>query len=213
MALGQGMGPINLMIGNLSMGSRALDGARHGRSASPAADAARFNFTRSPEIAREVREQVIAALSRTNPANRPVFEKAFANDAVYRQFQAVLVRLRLSPTNFVDVTSAYSLITWQIATGEDADAIPAAQAVRAQLLRRASNNAALLNMPNAQKQRAAEWIAYQVVMDAAMLNAFRRQGDTAKVQALRAQVREAAMHIGPDPARLKLTKAGLILTP
>jgi hypothetical protein len=100
-----------------------------------------------------------------------------------------------------------------IANGGDWGDADEARAVRDQLLRAAVRTPAMLKLSNVEKQKGAEWIAYQVVMDAALNDSFTRKGDVAKLQVLRAQVREAAMRLGPDPTKLKLTKAGFVPAP
>jgi hypothetical protein len=216
-SLGAGYGAINLSIGQgvLSRNAMARRNGRRpdpGRTITPdepgAADAARFDFTRSPEVTDDVREQMVAVLTRANPANRPMTEHAFANDVVFQKFQALLAGYGFSATNLVDVMTGYNLITWEIATGGEAADAGAIRAVRRQLLRAAAANPAVLRMSNAEKQKLAEWMAYQVVMDAVLNDAFIRQGDNAKLQDLRAKVRDAAMRLGPDPTRLKLTETG-----
>jgi hypothetical protein len=219
MNYGMGMAPIAMMVGEQSLGRMSLQNARSAspgrtRTAAPtAADAARFDFTRSPEVSDEVREQVVAAMTQANPANRPVLEQAFANDAVFTQFKSLLARYGLSPTNVVDVMAGYSLITWGVATGGKDAGASSARAVRAQLLRAAMANAAMQKTSDADRQKLAEVLAFQVVMETTLNDAVSRQDDPAKVQSLRAMVRQAAMRFGPDPTRLKLTGAGFVRTP
>jgi hypothetical protein len=224
MMLGQGMGPINLMVGNLSVGRTAFsaytqEASGTARSGSPgqaapaAAEAARFNFTRLPEISEQVREQYIAILTRIHPETRAMFEQAFAGDAIFKQFQALQARCGLSATNVVDAVAAFSLVSWQIVNHRSIGGAQAGRAVRAQLMRAAGNTPAMLKLTNAEKQQAAEMLAFQVVMDAAMSDSFTKRSLTDKLQILRAQVREAAMKLGPDPAKLQLTAAGFAPKP
>jgi hypothetical protein len=219
MMLGQGLGPINLMVGNLSFGISTFSAYTHGRSgaagqaAPTAAEAARFNFTRSPEISERVREQYIATLTRTHPESRAMFEQAFAGDAIFKQFQTLQARYGLSATNVVDATAAFSLISWEIVNNGSGGDAQVGRAVRDQLMRAAGNTPAMLKLTNAEKQQAAEMLAFQVVMDASMNDSFTKRGLTDKLQVLRSQLREAAMRLGPDPAKLKLTPAGFAQTP
>jgi hypothetical protein len=217
MNYGMGMGPISLMVGAQSLGRLEIENARRaaspgkGRASAPATvDPARFAFTRSPEVSQAVREQLVTAMSAANPANRPILEQAFANDAVFTQFKALAARYGLSATNVVDVMAMYSLVNWEIVTGGTDAGAGSVRAVRGQLLRAAADNAALQKATNADRQRLAELMAYQVMMEAALNDAFHRQGDAEKLQALRGSVREAAMRMGPDPTRLKLTEAGFV---
>jgi hypothetical protein len=215
---GMGMGPIAMMVGQQALGRQTLENARAHASgprtrAPTAADAARFDFTRSPEVSQAMREQMVAAMSAANPGNRPILEKAFAGDAVFVQFKALAARYGLSATNVVDVMATYSLVTWKVATGGTDAGASSARAVRSQLLHAALDNAAMQKTSNADRQKLAEALAYQVVMETILNDAISRQGDAAKLQALRAMVREAAMHVGPDPTTLKLTEAGLVPAP
>ncbi|HEX3407342.1 MAG TPA: DUF6683 family protein [Caulobacteraceae bacterium] len=160
-----------------------------------------------------MREQMVTALASANPANRPVIEQAFANDAVFAQFKTIVARYGLSATNVVDVMAAYSLVSWKVATGATDPGASSARAVRGQVLRAAMGNAAMLKASNDEKQRLAELMAYQVVMEATLNDAFSRQGDAAKLQSLREMTRQAAMRFAPDPTRLKLTEAGFAPAP
>jgi hypothetical protein len=107
----------------------------------------------------------------------------------------------------VDATAAFSLISWEIVNNASGGGAQAGRAVRDQLMRAAGNTPAMLKLTNTEKQQASEMLAFQVVMDASMCDSFTKRGLTDKLQILRSQVREAAMKLGPDPAKLKLTPA------
>lgn len=221
MNYGMGMGPIAMMVGQQALGRQTLENARihaSGTAASrtrapTAADAARFDFSRSPEVSETMRQQMVTAMTGANPANRPVIEQAFANDAVFAQFRTIVARYGLSATNVVDVMAAYTLVSWKVATGRTDAGASSARAVRGQVLRAALGNAAMLKTSNAERQKLAELMAYQVVMESTLNDAFTHQGDAEKLQQLRGMARQAAMHFGPDPTRLKLTDAGFVQAP
>ena len=61
MQYGMGLGPINLMIGNLSFGQLAFDSIAHPKgSQAQKAQQASLSFTRSPSVAEEFKSKFIA---------------------------------------------------------------------------------------------------------------------------------------------------------
>jgi hypothetical protein len=142
---------------------------------------------------------------------RGQLEQSLSDDRVLDAFDHLLYKYGYSGTNIVDALTAFYIVSWEIVN--DTDASKNVQGIRAthdKLLQAALNNPKLTSLSNEDKQKFAETLAYQVVLTAAAKNELVREGDTARLQQLRGQVRTAAMTIGPDPYTLKLTEHGLV---
>jgi hypothetical protein len=174
--------------------------------------AATLTFQRSPAVSVEVRESIVSSLLKNDPSlQRRQLETDFTNDQILNAFDHLLSKFGYSGTNVVDTLAAFYIVSWELVNNADASHnIQGIRATHDKLLHAALNNPKLTSLSNDEKQKFAETLAYQVVLTGAAKNELIREGDTARLQQLRGQVRTAAMKLGPDPYTLKLTDQGLV---
>jgi hypothetical protein len=181
---------------------------RYSASSSPY----RLTFQRDPSISSQVREAIIRDLIANDPSLDHVeLEAGFKRDQILSTFDKLLATFGYSGANIVDALTAFYIVSWEIVNNADASHnIQGIRATHDKLLHAALNNPKLTSLSNDEKQKFAETLAYQVVLTGAAKNELIREGDTARLQQLRGQVRTAAMKLGPDPYTLKLTDQGLV---
>jgi hypothetical protein len=176
------------------------------------ASSSEFTFSRSTAVSERVRESVISRLIASDGSlRRTDLERSFSNNRIVGAFDRLLSTFGYSGTNVVDSLTAFYIVSWEIVNNADAsNNVQGIRATHDKLLQAALNNPRLTSLSNEEKQQFAETLAYQVVLTGAAKNELIREGDTARLQQLRGQVRSAAMKLGPDPYLLKLTDQGLV---
>jgi hypothetical protein len=214
-SLGRGYGQIALsqsvLTGMRLMHQSSSSGA--GAASAPAAGAKRapadatLTYVADPRISEQVRGAMIAALSQQNPAMRPQMERAFANDAVLRNFDRFMRSRGWSSHNVADDMTILLLMGWEIATGRsatEAQMAGAQQQVRGVFL----ETPQLRAMTNADRQEMGERIAYQVVISSLAHEQSVRSGDQAQLAQLRQSAAAMLQQQGIDLTRVTLTDHG-----
>jgi uncharacterized caspase-like protein/Tfp pilus assembly protein PilF len=129
---------------------------------------AALGYTPDPQVTAQLRAQEMKLITAQNPALRPVLEKAFATDAVLREFDAFVAARGFSSHNVADAMAALLWSSWQIVQGvtlTEAQIRGIHQQVRAVFLA----NPQLRSMTVAGRQMVSESIAYLVMVEAAAM--------------------------------------------
>jgi hypothetical protein len=178
----------------------------------PLASANSLTFHRDPAVSTRVKEYIVDELVKNDPSlHRSDLERSFGNNQIIGAFDRLLSNFGYSGANVVNALTAFYIVSWEIVNNADAsNNVQGIRATHDKLLQAALNNPNLTSLSNEEKQKFAETLAYQVVLTGAAKNELIREGDTARLQQLRGQVRTAAMKLGPDPYTLKLTDQGLV---
>jgi hypothetical protein len=214
-SFGRGLGSIALSQGNLALGRTVLrehaaarpTNARQRASLTPGQIEAALAYTPDPQLTEKIRLAMIDSVSAGNPESRPTWEKAFADDAVLREFESFMSAHGYSSRNFADDIGALLWVSWEIVTGgtaSEAQIRGAHEQARGVVL----GNAQLRTMSNPQRQVMAEPIAYQVMIFSAAKAEAVRTGDQAGLAKLRENVAAAARQFGLDVSRMRLTDKG-----
>jgi hypothetical protein len=218
-SLGRGYGNIALSQSILS-GTRRLGSSAPGRSAPARSQAARpasltpaqidaaLTYTPDPQQSDRIRAVMITALSEQTPAARPAIEKAFAEDAMLKEFERAMSEEGYSSHNVADDMATLLVVSWETFTGGTASK-PQIRGAHQQVRDIFIGTPALRAMTNAERQDMAERIAYQVVISSVAVQEASRSGDQAKL----AQLRQSAatmllQQVGIDITRLRLTERG-----
>jgi uncharacterized caspase-like protein/Flp pilus assembly protein TadD len=158
-------------------------------------------YTPDPQVTAQLRAQAIKLVTAQYPALRPVLEKAFATDAVLREFDAFVAAHGFSSHNVADAMAAHLWNSWQIAQ----DVTLTEQQIRGihlQVRIIFLANPQTRSMTSAARQMVSESIAYLVMVQAAAV----RNSDPAGLAKVR---QDAAANIknllGLDFAQLEMT--------
>jgi hypothetical protein len=212
---GRGLGSIALSQGNLSLGRSILrEHASAGRTSVPPPAAltptqieAALSFTPDPKLSENIRIAMIDTVSKGDPTSRPIWEEAFADNAILRDFASLMSAHGYSSLNFSDDIATLLWVSWEIVTGSKASAAQI-QGVHEQARGIVLGNPQLRATPNPVRQAMAEAIAYQVVIFSAANTEVLRTGDQAQLRQLRENVTTAARPFGLDVSRMRLTNKG-----
>jgi hypothetical protein len=207
--------------GNIALGQSILSGTRRlGVPASARANAARpasltpaqieaaLIYTADPQQSDRIRVTMIDTMSGQNRATRADLEKAFADDAVLKEFERFMSGRGYSSHNVADDMAELLVVCWEIFTDGTASKTQIQgthQQVRGVFL----GNPALRAMTNAQRQDMAERAAYQVEIAFLARQEAVRSGDQAQLAQIRKST--AAMllaQVGIDISRQRLTDNG-----
>jgi hypothetical protein len=213
-SLGRGYGNIALSQSILS-GTRRLGAGASTRSSAarpaaltPAQIDAALTYTADPRQSDRIRAAMIDTVSGQNAATRAEMEKAFADDAVLKEFERFVSGRGYSSHNVADDMAELLLVCWEIYTGGTASKAQIEgthQQVRGVFL----GNPTLRAMTNARRQDMAERAAYQVVIAFMARQEALRSGDQAQLAQI--QQSTAAMlraQVGIDISRQRLTENG-----
>ena len=212
-SMGRGYGNLALSQSILS-GTRRLGEAAPSRrdaaqpAVTPAQIDAALTFTADPQRSERIRAEVIDTISAQNPALRAGAEKAFAGDAVLKEFDRVMTANGYSSRNVADDMTVLLLVSWETCSGSEATKAQM-RGARQQVLGIFLGNPALRAMSEAERQDMAERIAYHVVLGSTARQEALRSGDPARL----AQVRQSAAamlmtQLGIDLSQLRLTDKG-----
>ena len=213
-SLGRGYGNIalsqSILSGTRRLGTGATVRSNAPRAASltPAQIDAALTYTADPTQSDRIRVAMIDTMGGQNPATREQMTKAFADDAVLKEFDRVMSANGYSSRNVADDMAALLVLCWEIFTGGTANKLQIAgahQQSRGIFL----GTPALRTMTNAERQEMAERIAYQFVISDMANQLALRSGD----QAQQAQIRQSAaavmrQRVDIDITRLRLTEKG-----
>jgi hypothetical protein len=217
-SLGRGYGNIalsqSILSGTRRLGAGASTRSNAVRPASltPAQIDAALTYTADPRQSDRIRAVMIDTVSGQNATTRADMEKAFADDAVLKEFERFVSGRGYSSHNVADDMAERLVVCWEIYTGGTAskEQIEGThQQVRGVFL----GNPALRAMTNAQRQNMAERAAYQVVIAFLAKQEALRSGDQAQLAQI--QQSTAAMlraQVGIDISRLRLTAKGFSST-
>jgi hypothetical protein len=213
MSMGRSYGNLALSQSILS-GTRRLGETARTRSAvlppslTRAQIDAALSYTADPQVSERTRADLIEAASGSNTAMRSELEKAFAGDAVLKEFDRIMAENGYSSRNIADDMTVLLLVSWETFSGSTASKAQIA-GIRRQVQGIFLGARILRAMPNAERQDMAERIAYQVVLGTIAKEAALRSGDQAQLK----QVRESAAarlrsQLGIDMSQLRLTEQG-----
>jgi hypothetical protein len=213
-SLGRGYGNIalsqSILSGTRRLGTGATVRSNAPRAASltPAQIDAALTYTADPTQSDRIRLAMIDTMGGQNPATREQMTKAFADDAVLKEFDRVMSANGYSSRNVADDMAALLVLCWEVFTGRTANKH---QIAGAHLQSRGIflGTTALRTMTNAERQEMAERIAYQFVISDMTNQLALRSGD----QAQQAQIRQSAaavmrQRVDIDITRLRLTEKG-----
>jgi hypothetical protein len=207
--------------GNLALSQSILSGTRRLGDAAPSRPAASspalttsaridaaLSYTADPQRSERTRADMIEVMGGTDAALRADLEKAFAGDAVLKEFERVMAASGYSSRNVADDMTVLLLVSWETFSGGTASKAQT-KGIRQQVLDIFLGTPALRAMSNAERQDMAERAAYQVVLGTIARQEALRSGDPARLKQVRQQV--AAMllaQVGIDMSQLRLTEQG-----
>lgn len=167
------------------------------------------SFRTDAAISSRVRQQVLAAALPSSP-NPAGLRQAVESGAPWQEFDRLLVQHGYDPRDLADVVAAFYLITWEVATGQDATDQPAGiAAVRGQARGLLVSNAALSGLSEAERQSTAETLAFHAMAVAARAHDLHAAGNAQALAAFRAEVADTvARQQGVDLRNFNLTPAG-----
>ena len=218
---GRATASIGRSYGNLALSQSILSGTRRLGDAAPspgspaapglttpAQTAAALNYATDPQHSERIRAEMITNMSGSDAALRADLEKAFADNAVLKEFDRIMSASGYSSRNVADDMSVLLRFTWETFSGSTASKAEI-KGIRQQVLGIFLGTPRLRAMTNAERQDMAERIAYHVVLGTLARDEALRSGDRARVT----QVRQSAAatlqaHIGIDMSQLRLTERG-----
>ena len=207
--------------GNLALSQSILSGTRRlgeaaplRRAASPPAlttsaqiDAA-LSYTADPQRSERTRATMIEVMSGSDAALRAELERAFADNAVLKEFERVMSENGYSSRNIADDMTVLLQVSWETFSGSTASKAQI-QGIRQQVLGIFLGTPALRTMINAERQDWAERIAYQVVLGTLSRQEALRSGDPARIkQARQSAATMLLTQVGIDMSQLRLTEQG-----
>jgi hypothetical protein len=176
-------------------------------------NAAKLQFRRNARTSKRVQQQMVDALSSSNPAIRPGLEDMFSSGYLMRGFENVLDQRGYSTTNLADVAAVYFVFAWELVNNRNSGQKPIGQqAVRYQLQQALIADPMVTAMPNAQKQELADRLAYSIMLYALVHQSLKSQNNPDQIKALGNSLRKSVLDdVGIDLRQLELTDAGLIM--
>jgi hypothetical protein len=207
--------------GNLALSQSILSGTRRLGDAAPSRPAvslpalttsaqidAAVSYTADPQRTERTRAKMIELMSGGDAARRAELEKAFADNAVLKEFERVMSENGYSSRNVADGMAVLLQASWETISGSTASKAQI-KGIRRQVLDIFLGTPALRAMTDAERQDWAERIAYQVVLSTIARQEALRSGDPARLKQVQQSV--AAMlvaQVGIDMSRLRLTEQG-----
>jgi hypothetical protein len=207
--------------GNLALSQSILSGTRRLGDAAPSRPAASLpalttsaqidaavSYTADPQRTERTRAKMIEIMSGGDAAQRAELEKAFADNAVLKEFERVMSENGYSSRNVADGMAVLLQASWETISGSTASKAQI-KGIRRQVLDIFLGTPALRAMTDAERQDWAERIAYQVVLSTIARQEALRSGDPARLKQVQQSV--AAMlvaQVGIDMSRLRLTEQG-----
>ena len=205
--------------GNLALSQSILSGTRRlgGGAApstapptltTPAQIEAALIYAPDPQRSARIRAEVIELMGGAYAALRAELEKAFADNAVLKEFDRVMTANGFSSRNIADDMAVLLQATWETFSGNTASKAQI-KGIRRQVLGIFLGTPALRAMTNAERQDWAERIAYHVVLGTMAREEALRSGDPARLKQVRqsAAATLQAQH-GIDISQLRLTEQG-----
>ena len=164
MSMGRSYGNLALSQSILS-GTRRLGDATPSRPASspalttPAQVDAALSYTADPQQSERTRADMIEVLSGPDAALRADLEKAFADNAVLKEFERIMAANGYSSRNVADGMAVLLLVSWETFSGSTASKAQT-KGIRRQVLDIFLGTPRLRAMSNAERQDMAERAAY-----------------------------------------------------
>ncbi|NML22587.1 hypothetical protein HHL16_17020 [Pseudoflavitalea sp. G-6-1-2] len=122
---------------------------------------ATLNFTSSPEVHKKVLQLIAGIAAKGDKAKQEKHASVLENAALLTQFDKLLADFGYNSHNLSDVFAAYTIIAWQIATGNDAAQYTQGISLfRKQMAQTMSGNKAVTALSSDQKQEMGETLAY-----------------------------------------------------
>lgn len=200
--------------GVIAMGKPTLEaGQKRAYSADTKVSLDALEFSTSGKVESATRRKIFESLSQTtsDPAMLEELRKSVDSDAVWNQFDRLLRSFGYSSDNLADVMTAYYVINWEVVNGEDATRHPdGIRAINRALTSTLAASPELQAMSDAEKQEAAEIMAYMATIAGAAKNELRDRGDGAGLADLQSAIRQTVLKQGIDLARLQLTDQGFV---
>ncbi|HEY0244975.1 MAG TPA: DUF6683 family protein, partial [Mucilaginibacter sp.] len=194
---------------NMRHRSSEMKSSSNASSKSLSAD---LNFSPSDQVHTKVLQSMAKIMSNGDEAKIKPNVNLLVNANLLNKFDQLLRQYNFNSYNIADVVCAFTILSWQTATGNDAAKTPAGIVIfRKNMLATLSNNDGIRNFNNAQKQELAETISYlAVLITLANQDPATRSNASALLQ-LRQNAREAALKItGMDVTKYTLTQTGFI---
>jgi hypothetical protein len=172
-----------------SMSALVLGSGPAPAGASDANAARTLHFASAPAAHESVVANVADFLAHGDRAKVPDIRRTLASSDVLGQFDSVLQQYGWSKDDLADVYAAYLVMSWEVINGGDAtEHAPGIAAVRAKVRQALAANAKLRGLGDADKQKAAETLAYLAIIASASQDALTGGGDAARLAQLRAGV-------------------------
>ena len=114
----------------LGTGATVRSNAPRAASLTPAQIDAALTYTADPTQSDRIRVAMIDTMGGQNPATREQMTKAFADDAVLKEFDRVMSASGYSSRNVADDMAALLVLCWEIFTGGTANKLQIAGAHR-----------------------------------------------------------------------------------
>jgi hypothetical protein len=205
-SMGQAMGRMNLMIGNLNLGRAELRRQSHpGAGQTPKAD---LTFVASPAVAAEFRKNFVANVVRRDPAEEAKIRAEFAHTDVDDVFARALRGQGLSPNNLADVLAANLAIAWKIVNDAPDPSAAAMHGLSARVAANLAGNPAVVRGSDRDKQLLVESLAYQTVFAARSATSAQAAGNTTALASLRQGLIDRFRTMNVNLTALRLTDAG-----
>ncbi|GAB3995519.1 hypothetical protein GCM10028807_35850 [Spirosoma daeguense] len=169
-----------------------------------------LDFTRSSAISNQAKSTYINQLSKANPTAKPQLEKLLANGRLINEFDKLLAGYGFSGRNLADVMTAYLVLNWQIANGQEYNNKSGFNSVREMVQESLASNSKMKNVPDAEKQKVAETMAYQSMIALAGYQNLKKKNDTAGLAKLQQSVYDSVKQLGFDLKAVQLTANGFI---
>lgn len=166
-------------------------------------------FRPDPAVSQRVRQQMLAAALPTSP-DPDRLRQAVEAGMPWQEFDRLLRQHGYDPRDLADVVGAFYVIAWEVATGGDATSQPAGiAAVRGQARQMVTAMPALAGMSEADRQAAAETLAFHAIAIISRAHDLGTAGDGVTLASFRTEVAQAVMQQqGIDLRRFVLTASG-----
>jgi hypothetical protein len=223
--LGQGMGPINLAIGNLSLSNQSLAQQNRNSSSSGVGNrnpyshgATRQNmrqlmFAPSSVVSDKMRQLIDGKLlAAIPPEKRPQAQQALSRFQPVAILNGIISKYGYSPYNLADVTTVYWVLCWQLVNGGPAPSDATIHGVDNQLRQMLGTSGPVTNLSNEQKQRLAELMAYEAILGLVTAKSPETSSNPVALATLRSNIASQFQQIsGLDIHRINLTPSGFTM--
>lgn len=172
-----------------------------------------LNFSASGQVHTKVVRELAIMMANGDQTKIQSNADMLVNRELLNKFDQLLKQYGFNSHNLADVVCAFTILSWQAATGGDAAKYPAGIGIfRRNMLTSLGNNADVRNFNEAQRQELGETIAYiAILITLANQDPATRNNEQALAQ-LRQNAQAAALKFtGMDVTQYTLTQQGFIL--